>query len=163
MSRGCGGLVNCSYVASPDPVLSYMASPDPVLAKASLDPPSAKAFSKPANSKYSDSAITNYLKSGVYPDGVDKVYKSGLRKRSKFFVLGGGHLHYVGGKDKRTPRLVVQSEQEQHRLVKVTHDAAHLGRDKVLSQLNEKYYWPAMYSQVCEYVSIFKFLYSSLL
>ncbi len=62
MSRGCGGLVNCSYMDSPDPVLSYMASPD--LAKASLDPPSAKAFSKPANSKYSDSAITNYLKSG---------------------------------------------------------------------------------------------------
>ncbi len=145
MSRGCGGLLNCSYMASPDLVLSYMASRDPVLAKASLDPPSAKAFSKPANSKYSDSAITNYLKSGVYPDGVDKVYKSGLRKRSKFFVLGGGHLHYVA---------------EQHRLVKVTHDAAHLGRDKVLSQLNEKYYWPAMYSQVGEYVSIFKFLFS---
>ncbi len=65
MSRGCGGLVNCSNMALPDPVLSYMASPDPVLAKASLDPLSAKAFSKPANSKYSDSAITNYLKSGV--------------------------------------------------------------------------------------------------
>ncbi len=78
MPRGCGGLVNCSYMDSPDPVLSYMASPDPVLAKASLDPLSAKAFSKPANSKYSDYAITNYLKSGVYPDGVDKVNKSGL-------------------------------------------------------------------------------------
>lgn len=131
-----------------------MASPDPTLAQASLDLPSATAFSKP-DSKYSDSAITNYLKSGAYPGGVDKVYKSGLRKRSKFFVLEGGHLHYVGGKDKRTPRLVVQSEQEQQRLVKITHDAAHLGRDKVLSQLNERYYWPAMYSQVCEYVSLY--------
>ncbi len=58
MSRGCGGLVNCSYMASPDPVLSYMASPDPVLAKASLDPHSAKAFSKIANTQILQLQIT---------------------------------------------------------------------------------------------------------
>ena len=130
-----------------------MASPNLTLAKASLDPPPAKAFCKP---NYSDSAIENYLKSGIYPDGVDKVYKSGLPKKIQiFFVLEGVLLHYVGGKDKRAPRLVVQSEEEQHSLIKVTHDAAHLGRDNDLSQLNERYYWPTMYSQVCEYVSIF--------
>ena len=45
----------------------------------------------------------------------------------------------------------MQSEEEQLRFVKTTHDTAHLGR---LSQLNERYYWPSMYSQVCEYVSL---------
>ena len=45
----------------------------------------------------------------------------------------------------------MQSEEEQLRLVKTTHDTAHLGR---LSQLYEMYYWPSMYSQVCEYVSL---------
>ena len=60
----------------------------------------------------------------------------------------------VGGKDKKKPRLVVQSEEEKLRLIKTTHDTAHLGRDKILSQLNERYYWPSMYSQVCEYVSL---------
>ena len=110
--------------------------------------------SENAEIKYQHSEVENYLRSGSYPEDADKRYKSGLRKRSKFFVLEGGHLHYVGGKDKKKPRLVVQSEEEQLRLVKTTHDTAHLGRDKILSQLNERYYWPSMYSQVCEYVSL---------
>ena len=64
-----------------------------------------------------------------------------------------GHLHYVGGKVKKAPRLVVKTKKEQDKLIKSTHDAAHLGRDKTRSVLNERYYWPDMYSQVCSYVS----------
>ena len=99
------------------------------------------------------SDIANYLSHGTYPAGADEATKSSLRKRSKFFTMEGGHLHYVGGKVKQNPRLVVQSMDEQQRLIKTIHDTAHIGRDKVLSQLTKRYYWPDMYKQVCEYVS----------
>lgn len=102
---------------------------------------------------YSYSDIANYLSSGIYPAGANKATKSGLRKRSKFFTMEGGHLHYIGGKVKKKPRLVVQSVVEQQRLIRAIHDTAHLGRDKTLSQLNERYYWSDMYKQVCAYVS----------
>ena len=103
-----------------------------------------------ARYKYSD--VANYLSSGIYPAGANKATKSGLRKRSKVFTVEDGHLHYISGKVKKKPRLVVQSVDEQQRLSKTIHDTAHLGRDKTLSQLNERYYWSDMYKQVCAYI-----------
>ena len=44
--------------------------------------------------QYSYTAIKDYLADGVYPDGYEKQYKHGLRKRSKYFILDGGHLMY---------------------------------------------------------------------
>ena len=52
------------------------------------------------------------------------------------------------------PRLVVSEKKEQLRLIQNVHDQAHLGRDKTLSQLNKRYYWPEMYKQICTYVSL---------
>ncbi len=56
-----------------------------------------------------------------------------------------GYLHYIGGKKKQSPRLVICDNSEQLRLINTVHDQAHLGRDKTLSQfqLTEKYYWAA--------------------
>ena len=101
---------------------------------------------------YSD--IATYLTSGTYPVDADRALKRSLRKRCAYFTMDAGHLHYIGGKVKQRPRLVVQSEEEQLRLIQTTHDTAHFGRDKTLSQLSERYYWPEMYSQVCTYVSV---------
>ncbi len=85
--------------------------------------------------------------------------KGGVRKRAKYFVMEG-YLHYIGGKKKQSPRLVICNNSEQLRLINTVHDQAHLGRDKTLShcqfQLTEKYYWaywPSMYEQVGAYVS----------
>ena len=93
------------------------------------------------------------MKSGTYPEGANKALKRSLRKRSEYFTMDAGHLRYIGGKVKQRPRLAVQSEEEQLKLIRTMHDTAHLGRDKTLSQLNERYYWPEMYNQVCSYVS----------
>ena len=107
-----------------------------------------------SDSTHSFVDISNYLTSSVYPVGADKASKRSLRKRAEYFTMDAGLLHYIGGKVKQRPRLVVQSEGEQLRLIKTIHDTAHLGRDKTLSLLNERYYWPEMYNQVCSYVSL---------
>ena len=70
---------------------------------------------------YSYSEITAYLQSGCYPQDASKNEKHGLRKRAKYFVLQGGHLHYIGGKKKMKPRLVVSEEKEQLRLIQNVH------------------------------------------
>ena len=53
---------------------------------------------------------------------------------------------YPAGADKASKRSLL-------RLIQTVHDTAHLGRDKTLSQLSERYYWQEMYNQVCSYVS----------
>ena len=71
----------------------------------------------------------------------------GLRKRAKYFVLFGGKLQYVGGNKKNTPRLVVEDEEDRRKIIESIHGQAHLGRDKTLSQLTQRYYWPNMHVQ----------------
>ncbi len=104
--------------------------------------------------RYPYAAITTYLQSGIYPPDADKKEKRGLHKRAKYFFLFGGKLHYVGGNEKNTPRLVVEDKEEQRKIIECIHGQAHLGRDKTLSQLNQQYYWPNMYKTACAYVSL---------
>ena len=69
----------------------------------------------------------------------------------------GGRLFYIGGekrKEKEKPRLVVESVDERSRIIISIHDQAHLGRDKTLSEITSRYYWPKMYNDICSYVSI---------
>lgn len=70
------------------------------------------------DARYSFSDIANYLSRGTYPADANKATKSSLLKRSKFFTMESGHLHYVGGKVKKKPRLFVQSVDEQQRPIK---------------------------------------------
>ena len=51
------------------------------------------------------------------------------------------------------PHLVVESV-EKRRMISIIHDQAHLGRDKTLSEITARYYWPEMYNEVCSYVSL---------
>ena len=63
--------------------------------------------------RYFYSDIAKCLSTGAYSADADKATKGSIRKCSKFFVLEGGHLHYIGGKVKKSPRLVVHNEDER--------------------------------------------------
>ena len=108
-------------------------------------------------SRYSFAEIYNYLAGREYPlgDHVDKAYKRGLRKRASFFTHQEEKLYYIGGsKSKDKARLVVENEDMRKRIVSSVHDQAHLGRDKALSSIKSRYYWPDMYNDVCSYVRV---------
>jgi hypothetical protein len=100
-------------------------------------------------------ALFNYKKNGCYPEGYDKKNKRALRKRAKAFVVDGSHLHYVGPKGTDSPRLVVEKKEEQVKILSRTHDISHLGRDKLLSVVQHKYYWPGLYTDATEYVRMY--------
>ena len=70
--------------------------------------------------KYAFSELYEYLVHKTYPAHADKLYKHGLRKRSKFFMHEGGRLFYIGGekrKENEKPRLVVESADERRRII----------------------------------------------
>ena len=115
-----------------------------------------------SDGKYTFSELYDYLSRREYPPDASKQYiyitsyiSSELEKRSKYFITDEGRLYYIGGQKKSTttPRLVVETVEERDRIVKSVHDQAHLGRDKMLSAVSAKYYWPNMYNEICEYVS----------
>ncbi len=101
---------------------------------------------------YPYAAITSYLKNSIYPPDYTKEEKRGLRKRSKCFSLIGGKLHYISKKCSQ-PRLVIEDEEEQLRLIASIHNQAHFGRDKTLSQLSTRFYWPNIVKAVSSFVS----------
>jgi hypothetical protein len=46
----------------------------------------------------------------------------------------------------------VEKKEEQVKILSRTHDISHLGRDKLLSVVQHKYYWPGLYTDATEYV-----------
>ena len=102
------------------------------------------------------SEILNYIVHDQYPDAYCKKSKHQLRKRAKYFTHNAGRLYYVGGRKHSSgqSRFFVIKKVERKRIISTTHDQAHFGRDKTLAQVNNKYYWPDMYNEVCSYVSV---------
>ena len=114
----------------------------PLCVDSDCAPPIKKSFLRlwnveedAAKAKYTFSEIYDYVVHKTYPSHADKLYKHGLRKRSKFFIADGGRLYYIGGKGSQKPRLVVESAEERRRIIGNIHDQAHLGRDKTLSEI----------------------------
>ena len=88
------------------------------------------------DSKFSYGEVHTYLTSGEYPPDCDKNYKRSLRRKAANFKVEEGRLYYIGNQEKRpgvkqptgVKRIVVESEEEQMRIIRLTHDEAHLGK-----------------------------------
>ncbi|XP_061175421.1 uncharacterized protein LOC133184383 [Saccostrea echinata] len=102
-----------------------------------------------------------YMTLGRYPDGANENAKRNLRKRSKLFKLKGSELFHVStikdkfGKDVQRERLVLTDSAERNKVIGELHvddKGNHLGREKVLSALSEKYYFVGMNNKVREYL-----------
>ena len=100
------------------------------------------------DNKYSYEALYEYLCHGAYPAAVDKKYKHGLRKRSKFFLCKEGQLFYTGGKSgANNLGLVIQQDKEKRRavfMIRLTWVGTKLTR--LLGRTN-------LYNDVSRYVS----------
>ena len=93
---------------------------------------------------------------GLYPQGMDKIRKDGLRRKSKRFLVKDGLLFYYD-KKRNTGLLVVLTSQKTM-ILEGCHSAilggGHFGRDKTLEKLSERYYWKGMVDDVknfCKY------------
>ena len=97
------------------------------------------------DSKFSYSEVHNYLTCGEYPPECDRNYKRSLRRKAANFKLEGERLLYIGNQEKRpgvklptgVRRIVVESAEEQRRIVRLIHDEAHLGKRMFVMKLGE--------------------------
>ena len=157
LPRGLGTRLVASIPYSESAVYFFLSRVIPENGRGNCKRGGGRIRTSSEKTKYAFSELYEYLAHKTYPAHADKLYKHGLRKRSKFFMHKGGRLFYIGGekrKENEKPRLVVESADERRRIIIRIHDQAHLGRDKTLSEITSRYYWPEMYNDICSYVSI---------
>ena len=92
------------------------------------------------DSKFSYGEVHTYLTLGEYPPDVDKNYERSLRRKAANFRVEDGRLYYIGNQERRpgmkqptdVRRTVVESEEEQRRIIRLIHDEAHLGKHAII-------------------------------
>ena len=86
--------------------------------------------------KFTYSEVHTYITSGQYPPDSDSNYKRSLRRKAANFKVEDGRLYYIGNQERKhgvkpstdVLRMVVETEEEQNRIIKVIHEEAHLGK-----------------------------------
>ena len=89
-----------------------------------------------ADDKFVYSEVYTYRTTGEYPPDSDKNYKRSLRRKAGNFRVEDGRLYYIGNQEKKSgkapptdvKRMVVETEEEQRRIIKLIHEEAHLGK-----------------------------------
>ena len=84
--------------------------------------------------KFSYSEVFEYIKFGRYPPESTSKYKRSLRRKANNFRVHEGRLYYIGNQETRkqksaksVQRLVIETEEEQQRLISAVHEDGHLG------------------------------------
>ena len=77
--------------------------------------------------------------------------KAFIRNRAQL-VLKHGVLYKIKKGNARTKQLLVIPQSHRQRAIKVCHDqVGHLGQDRVLDLLRDRFYWPGMQADVVSY------------
>ncbi|XP_030247786.1 uncharacterized protein LOC115566180 [Sparus aurata] len=96
-------------------------------------------------------AVELYLSRRVYPPGLSYVEKNTFRRFCKKFAIKDGELHMVS-EDRL--RLVLRTRQQvEAALVEYHNELNHLGVNKSLRLLNERYFWKTMKTDVMQWVN----------
>lgn len=94
--------------------------------------------------------ILNYIQNNEYPDDASDNLKRKIRNRVKDFSLKNDNLYYVKENDEK----LVITKDKKHSILKLCHvfNGCHLGRNKTVNKISERYYWVGIVKDVSEYV-----------
>ena len=85
--------------------------------------------------------------------GMPSQLKALIRNRS-LLVLKHGVLYKKSKVDARTKHLLVVPQSYRNRAMEGCHDqVGHLGQDRVLDLLRDRFYWPGMHVDVVSYIN----------
>ena len=85
--------------------------------------------------------------------GMPSELKALIRNR-KLLILKHGVLYKRSKVDARTKHLLVVPPSHRQRAMEGCHDqVGHLGQDRVLDFLRDRFYWPDMYADVVAYIT----------
>ena len=85
--------------------------------------------------------------------GMPSEMKAFIRNRAQL-VLKHGVLYKIRKVNARTKQLLVIPQSHRQRAIEGCHDqVGHLGQDRVLDLLRDKFYWPGMQADVVSYIN----------
>ena len=57
------------------------------------------------------------------------------------------------------PCLVMENAEDRRRIIDSNHSQAHMGRDKTLSEISSRYYFPELYNDIFAHTYVYYGLY----
>ena len=85
--------------------------------------------------------------------GMPSDLKALIRNR-RLLILKHGVLYKRSKVDARTKHILVVPPSHRHKAMEGCHDqVGHLGQDRVLDLLRDRFYWPGMYVDVVSYIN----------
>ena len=97
--------------------------------------------------------VFDFLKFNRFPPTYTKNQKDVLRRRVKKFKLGEDDTLYYTSSGKEL--IVIRDSSKYEQVFEECHSnatGAHLGRDRTMSRVRDRYYWPQCYTFIAQKV-----------